>query len=192
MTDEPDAALLEAFVRGGEPAFETLFRRFERDVFRWALRIVRDRAAAEDVVVEAFWRAYRSRARFDPSRSFGAWMRRIATNAALDHLRTVRGRARLIDVAAADGVRPYEAAGARTEATGPRPDAARETRDAMARAFRALPPKLQVVALLALVEQQSHEDIADALDVPIGTVKSRAFRAIRALRDTLTRLGVSR
>ena len=52
----------------------------------------RDGSAADDVLVEAFWRAYRARARFDPSRSFGAWMRRIATNAALDHVRAARRR----------------------------------------------------------------------------------------------------
>jgi RNA polymerase sigma factor (sigma-70 family) len=183
---EPDAALLEAFVRGDERAFETIFRRFEREVFRWALRIVRDPAVAEDVVVEAFWRAYRSRARFDPARPFGAWMRRIATNVALDELRAVRARGKWIDVDDGDvGLRPDAPA-------APQPNASRELRDAMARAFRALPPRLLAVALLALVEQQPYEHIADALGVPIGTVKSRAFRAIRALRDALTRLGVDR
>jgi RNA polymerase sigma-70 factor, ECF subfamily len=185
VSDDPDAALLEAFVRGDERAFEAIFRRFERDVFRWALRIVRDRAAAEDVVVEAFWRAYRSRARFDPTRPLGAWLRRIATNAALDALRTVRTREQWIG--AEDGeARRGDAAETR------RSNVSQELGDAMTRAFRALPPKLLAVALLALVEQQSYEHIADALDVPIGTVKSRAFRAVRALRDALTRLGVSR
>ena len=185
MSDEPGAELLAAFVSGDGPAFEALFRRFERDVFCWALRIVRDRAAAEDVVVEAFWRAYRSRARFDPTRSFGAWLRRISTNVALDHLRTIRSREHWIDLDARDVRLESEAADARR----PVPI---EARDAMARAFRSLPPKLLVVALLALVEQQPYEEIANALDVPIGTVKSRAFRAIRALREALTRLGVSR
>ena len=189
MSDEPQAALLEAFVHGDERAFEALFQRFERDVFRWALRIVRDRAAAEDVVVEAFWRAYRSRARFDPGRSFGAWIRRIATNVALDHLRTLRGREQWIDVDAHDAAARVAAGVSRQR---PESTRAAETRDAMARAFRSLPPKLLVAALLALVEQQPYEEIADALDVPVGTVKSRVFRAIRALRDALTRLGVSR
>src|ERR1700674_2657318 len=90
MLDEPDGDLLKRFVQGDRDAFETLFRHSEVEVFRWILRIVRDASVAEDVVVEAFWRAYRGRARFDSSRSFGAWMRRIATNAALDHLRTTR------------------------------------------------------------------------------------------------------
>src|SRR5260370_38540330 len=94
MADELDSELLRLFVQGDRAAFESLFRQFEVEVYRWILRIVRDASAAEDVLVDAFWRAYRARARFDPSRNFGAWMRRIATNAARDHLRPVRPRAR--------------------------------------------------------------------------------------------------
>src|SRR5712692_4417747 len=87
MSDEPDGELLKRFVQGDLEAFESLFKWFQGEVYGWILRIVRDTGAADDVLVEAFWRAYRGRARFDPSRSFGAWMRRIATNAARDQLR---------------------------------------------------------------------------------------------------------
>ena len=86
MADEPDGELLRRFVQGDRDAFEALFAAFHGEVHRWALRIVRDGSAADDVVVDAFWRAYRGRARFDASRSFGAWMRRIATNVAIDQL----------------------------------------------------------------------------------------------------------
>ena len=94
MSDEPDEALLGRFVMGDQDAFESLFRRFETEAYGWIVRIVRDSAAAEDALVETFWRAYRARARFDASRSFGAWLRRIATNAALDHLRAERRNAK--------------------------------------------------------------------------------------------------
>src|SRR2546428_56698 len=99
MPEEPDRSVLERFVQGDRDAFESLFRQFELEVFRWALRIVRDPAVAEDVVVEAFWRAYRGRARFDWSRSFGAWMRRVATNVARDHLRAARQQRAALAVA---------------------------------------------------------------------------------------------
>src|SRR5438552_12542747 len=92
MPGEPDAEILSRFVQGDQSAFELLFRRFEPDVYNWIMRIVRDRGSADDVLVEAFWRAYRGRAQFDPARSFGAWMRRIATNAALDELRSASRR----------------------------------------------------------------------------------------------------
>jgi RNA polymerase sigma-70 factor (ECF subfamily) len=174
MPGEPDAETLSRFVQGDQTAFEQLFRRFESEVYRWILRIVRDRSAADDVLVEAFWRAYRGRAQFDPGRSFGAWMRRIATNAALDELRSARRR----------GWRPVDD-------TLPAPRGVdRDTNDAIALAFRGLPPNLQAVAALALIEEQPYADIAAALDIPIGTVKSRVFRATRFLREELARLGV--
>ena len=175
LFDEVDGDLLERFVQGDQEAFESLFRRYEHEVFSWISRIVRDPSAAEDVMVEAFWRAYRGRARFDSSRSFGAWMRRIATNAALDQLGVVRRDARR---RSQDAPRP---------ALTPASDSLRES---IQIAFQRLPPKLQVVAALALIEEQSYADIADALDLPVGTVKSRVFRATRALREELARLGV--
>ncbi len=173
--DEADGDLLDRFARGDQDAFETLFRRFERDVYRWILRIVRDSATAEDALVDAFWSAYRGRARFDTSRSFGAWMRRIATNAALHHLRTMRRTAALSEI------RP---------SAGSAGNANEGLHQSIELAFRRLPPKLQAVAALALIEQRPYAEIADALDLPVGTVKSRVFRATRALREELARLGV--
>ena len=154
---------------------ESLFRLFEVEGYRWVLRAVRDASMAEDVVVEAFWRAYRGRARFDWSRRFGAWMRRIATNVARDHLRAARRRAGWGPIA--DEL-PAAAS----------PDGG--VRESIALAFRRLPPRLQVVATLALVEDRPYTEIADALDLPVGTVESRVFRAIRVLRKELARLGV--
>ena len=175
MSNEPDQALLLRFVHGDRAAFETLFRTFERDVYRWILRIVRDASTAEDGVVEAFWRGYRGRARFDPSRSFGAWMRRIATRVAIDLLNTARRRGSV------------SIGGMAEIACAP---AGGMVADAIARAFDSLPPKLRVVATLALIEERPHAEIAAALDVPIGTVKSRLFRATQKLREALDRLEV--
>jgi RNA polymerase sigma-70 factor (ECF subfamily) len=175
MRDALDRSILDRFVQGDQRAFEAVYRHFEVDVHRWIVRIVRDEDAAEDVLVEAFWRAYRGRARFDPSRSFGAWMRRIATNASLDHLRAMRKHA---------GSRVPETHTPATEASDG------ILLDSIAIAFQRLPPKLQVVATLALVEERPYAEIADALNVPVGTVKSRVFRAIRALRTELAHLGI--
>ena len=175
MPESDDRELLERFVQGDPAAFESLFRSHQAEVFRWVVRVVRDPGAAEDVLVDAFLRAYRGRARFDSSRSFGAWMRRIATNAALDRLRTRRREAR------------WSAADERTPAPAGADPAVAET---LALAFRKLPPKLLVVATLALVEEQPYADIADALGLPVGTVKSRVFRAVRRLRSELAALGI--
>lgn len=65
-----------------------------------------------------------------------------------------------------------------------------DLRESIQIAFRRLPPKLQIVAVLALIEEQSYAEIASALELPIGTVKSRVFRATRALREELACLGI--
>jgi RNA polymerase sigma factor (sigma-70 family) len=175
MPDELDRELLKRFVEGDQDAFESLFRQFEAEVYRWVMRIVRDSGIAEDVLVEAFWRAYRGRAHFDPSRSFGAWMRRIATNSACDHLRMMRPRASWITIA--DGIE------------GPK-SVDRVQGESIALAFRKLPPKLQLVTTLALIEGKSHAEIAEALHLPVGTVKSRLSRGVHGLRKELARLGI--
>ena len=181
MQEEPDGALLQRFARGDREAFEALFRQFEREVYRWIVRIVREPAAADDALVEAFWRAFRGHARFDPSRSFGAWMRRIATNVAIDQLNATRRR---MWTEVTVGWVPSSAAVVRDGPAGAAP-AAFELRDDIGRAFASLPPRLRVVATLALIEEVPQGEIADALGVPIGTVKSRLFRATRELRKTL-------
>lgn len=176
--------LFERFVRGDLEAFEALFRRFERQVLGWIATLVRDRAVAEELTVETFWRAYRSRALFDPRRgdgseaTFGAWVRRIATNLALDHLRRRRR-----DVPWSEREQALPAA-----ATEPLLD--RERREAIARAFGRLPASLRLTATLALVEERRHAEIADALGISAGAVKQRVFRAVRLLREQLDRLGV--
>jgi len=160
---------------GAFPGLLVVFRLFEREVYRWILRIVRDPSAAEDALVDAFWRAHRARARFDPSRSFGAWMRRIATNSALAQIAVARRQ--LASHQDNEPSRPVSAA----------PE---EIRESVQTALVRLPPKLRTVAVLALLEEHTHAEIAEMLDVPIGTVKSRVFRATRALRKELERLGV--
>lgn len=167
---------LERFASGDLDAFEDLFRQFQSEVYGWILRIVRNRSAAEDLTVEAFWRIYRARARFDPTRSFGAWARRIATNLAIDYVRGLPAEVRL----------PRNLA----EREEPNPALRRETADAIARAWRLLPGKLQAAATLALIEERSYGEIAEALGTSVGTVKSRVFRAVRALRKRLLGMGI--
>jgi RNA polymerase sigma-70 factor, ECF subfamily len=169
--------LLERFSAGDLDAFEALFRRFERDVYQWILRIVRDRAAAEELTVETFWRIYRARSRFDPARDFGPWSRRIATNLALSHLKSLRSQS------AAPPKRWAEAPAAN-------PEPPRDPDPRIEQAFRRLPARLQLTATLALIEEKPYQQIADALETSIGTVKSRVFRSIRLLRKYLRRLGI--
>jgi RNA polymerase sigma-70 factor (ECF subfamily) len=173
---EQSIEVLRQFCHGDLDAFELLFRRHQSKIYGWIVRIVRDPAAAEDLTVETFWRIYRMRARFDPARNFEPWARRIATNAVFDYLKTMRPEMDL----------PEDLQSA------PSPDLgiSEELRRKTACAFRRLPPRLQVVATLALIEEQPYKEIAEALGISVGAVKVRVFRALRLLRKELKRQGV--
>ncbi len=168
--------LLERFASGDLEAFEALFRQHQREVFAWIVRIVRDSGIAEDLTVETFWRIYKFRARFDPAGNFRAWARRIATNAALDHLRHSRHETEL----------PEDLSAARTAD----PVIRRETRERLKQAFFQLPAKYRLVATLALIEEEPYNDIAEAAGISVALVKVRVFRAVRMLRKKLNTLGV--
>jgi RNA polymerase sigma-70 factor, ECF subfamily len=169
--------LLEQFAAGDLNAFEALFRQHQREVYAWIVRIVRDSGVAEDLTVETFWRIYRSRARFDPQGNFRAWARRIATNAALDHLRANRRETELPEDIASPA----------------RPDPAirGETRRRIHQAFCQLPAKYRLVATLALVEEEPYDKIADAVGIPVSLVKVRVFRAVRLLRKKFRSMGMT-
>jgi RNA polymerase sigma-70 factor, ECF subfamily len=169
--------LLERFAAGDVDAFESLFRRYQSEVFRWIMRIVRNRAMAEELTLEAFWRMYRARASFDVVRgNCGGWLRRIATNVALDHVRRVRPEVELTED-------PPDAA---------MPDLVQqsEVRSAILRSINQLSPRIRTVVVLALIEEEPYENIAQALGISVNAVKVRVFRGVRTLRKELTKQGV--
>src|SRR5215467_13137578 len=169
--------LLERFAAGDLEAFEALFRQHQNEVYRWTVRIVRDTGAAEDLTVETFWRIYRARERFNPAAgNFRAWARRIATNAALDHLRHARKETELSD--------DYPAAPQGDPAVG------KEVRGQLRRAFLDLPSKYRLVATLALIEGEPYDEIAEAVGISATLVKVRVFRAVRMLRKKLRSSGL--
>jgi RNA polymerase sigma-70 factor (ECF subfamily) len=176
---ECDAANV-LFRQGDLNAFESLFRLHQRAVYGWILRVVRDPAAAEELVVEAFWRIYRARARFDAAREFIPWARRIATRVALDWLRARRPETELDD----------ETLAVLSAGTAADPGIAAEIRVKTAKAFARLPDTLRVAAVLAVVEEQSHKEVAEALGISVAAVKLRVFRALRLLRKDLERQGI--
>lgn len=168
--------LLQRFAAGDLDAFESFFRQHQSAVYRWIVRIVRDPATAEDLTVETFLRAYRAHARFQPDGNFEGWLRRIGTNAALDHLRTARRHVALSNDLPAD----------------PAPDSAEqsESRRAIRSALASLPPRLRIVVLLGLIEERPYREISEALGISESAVKLRMFRAVRILRKKLQQWGV--
>src|SRR5579872_2708684 len=173
--------VLEDFRHGAQDtfddAFTALFHQHQRTVYGWLLRIVRNPPAAEELTVETFWRIYRAHARFDPSRSFEAWARTIATHAAMDWLRKQKPADEL----------PTELPAPLTSD----PAISAEIRRKTAAAFSRLPPKLRVAASLAVIEELPHKEIAAALDISVAAVKVRVFRALRLLRKDLQQQGIT-
>jgi RNA polymerase sigma-70 factor (ECF subfamily) len=171
---------LVKFRQGDVDAFESLFRIHQSKVYGWILRIVRNPVAAEELTVESFWRIYQARARFDASREFEPWARRIATNAALDWLRT-----RQPDCELTEELMPLQATASAD------PGVIAEIRSKTAWAFGRLPPTLRVAAILSVVEEQPHKEVAQALGISVTAVKLRVFRALRLLRKDLERQGIT-
>ncbi len=173
--------VLARFRQGDLNAFEALFREHQRSVYGWILRIVRDTGAAEDLTVESFLRMHRASARYDPARPVLPWARRVATHLALDWLRA----------------RPHESeldpdsAAALPASSVADPGITAEIRQRTAQAFARLPPRLRIAALLSLVEEQPHKDVAAALGISVTAAKLRVFRAVRLLRKDLSRQGIT-
>jgi len=177
----PASDVLIRFRQGDPDAFESLFRLHQRAVYGWILRIVRDSSAAEDLTVETFWRIHRAQARFDVVRGFEGWARRIATHAALDWLRAQHPTAALSAEYAENLPAPAQGDSA----------IAAEIRCKTAQAFSRLPPALRIAAVLAVVEEQPHKVVAEALGISVAAVKVRVFRALRLLRKDLQRQGIT-
>lgn len=168
--------LLKRFAEGDLDAFEKLFRQFDKQIYAWIVRIVRDTGVAEDLTVETFWRIYRSRMGFDPELDFAPWARRIATNLAIDHLKHRHSERALPDEI--------------MQETSPNPALQHEMREQIRKAFRSLPAYLQVTATLALIEGRPYKEIAESLGVSESAIRVRVFRAVRGLRKELRRAGV--
>lgn len=184
----PDETLVAGVLDHDVRAFETLFDRYAEALHRHALYIVHDVAAAHDVVQEAFLRVWTRAAQWDGSGSFRAWLYSIATNLALNQLRTVKRRREvpLALPAEPDGVdetpEPVPAWMIDSACLGP--EAAvelLERRAACRRAMRRLPDDKRTVLRLVYEMEMSVRESADVLDLPEGTVKSRLYYARRQL-----------
>lgn len=159
--------------RGGDAdAFGALVRRHERRAYAVARAIVTVHEDAEDVVQEAFVRAYQALDRFDPGQSFGAWLNRIVANAALD-------LARRRKVRAADELHDGVAGMFRD------PGEASELRQRLREALRTLPERMRAVLVLHDVEGFAHAEIGRLLGIPEGTARSDLHHARHRLRDLL-------
>jgi RNA polymerase sigma-70 factor (ECF subfamily) len=180
--------LVQAAKGGDVSAFEDLVKRYDRNVFRIAQHITQNREDAEDVVQEAFLKAYQNLGQFQGQSKFYTWLVRIAVNEALMRLRRRRPE-RMVsldeDVKTEDDSVPREVAD-----WSPNPEqqySQAELKDILTRTIQGLPPGFRTVFVLRDVEGLSTEEAAEALDLSIPAVKSRLLRARLQLRERLSR-----
>lgn len=177
--DATEAALLAGAQGGNVLAFDEIVRRYQRRVYATALRIVRRHDLADDVTQEAFLRAHRALASFDRERPFGPWICRIAANLAINHVRSPQSREEALDEA---GLEESPAA----RADGPLSAVLEnEARALLEAAVARLPAEQRAVFVLRTFEDLSYSEIAEALDLSVGTVMSRLSRAREKLRASL-------
>jgi RNA polymerase sigma-70 factor, ECF subfamily len=183
-----ELALVEAAKAGDVGAFEELVRRYDRNVFRIAQHITQNREDAEDVVQDAFFKAYSNLSQFQGQSKFYTWLVRIAVNEALMRLRRRRPERTVSldeDVKTEDDTVPREVAD-----WSPNPEqqyTQAELREILDRTIHGLPATFRTVFVLRDVEGLSTEETAEALDLSIPAVKSRLLRARLQLRSRLSK-----
>ncbi|HEU4953365.1 MAG TPA: sigma-70 family RNA polymerase sigma factor [Gemmatimonadales bacterium] len=198
MTDAPEWARLTdqevvLLARSGrEAAYRELIRRYERPVFALLFRMVRDRELAEDLSQETFIKALNAIDSYRPEFKFSSWIFKIANNAAIDHLRR-----RELDTLSLDGsphAETPEAMQATALQIGARQESPLDTVEAkelgseIEAAIGRLRPEYRSCILLRHVEGRAYEEIAEILDLPLGTVKTYIHRARNELRVALAHL----
>lgn len=176
-----DAELVERAKRGEREAFDALVRKYQHRIVSLVSRYIADPSEALDVAQEAFLKAYRALPGFRGDSAFYTWLYRIAVNTAKNHLVAQSRRPPDADVAAEDAVQLEPDSRLRDYDTPERLLLSEEIERVVAEAIQDLPEDLRTAILLREVEGLSYEDIARAMGCPIGTVRSRIFRAREAI-----------
>ncbi len=177
MLTRTDQEIVQRCLSSDANAFADLVERYGGRVYNVALRITHDPDAAHDCAQDAFIRAYRALHQYDPAYPFGPWIFRITTNASLNFIQRGRGREITVEELPEDPEPPE----AGPELVSVRKEEVEEVLAAMAE----LPPAYRAALTLRHMQQLSYQEVADALGIPIGTVKTHLHRARAALKAKL-------
>jgi RNA polymerase sigma-70 factor (ECF subfamily) len=183
---EIDQLLVERVQHGDKKAFELLVSKYQRKLMRLVSRLVHDQAEAEDVVQEAFIKAYRALANFRGDAAFYTWLYRIGINTAKNHLVSQGRRAPTSTDADIEEAETFvDADGLKDMNTPESLLASKQIAATVNSAMMSLPEELRNAISLREIEGMSYEEISEVMSCPIGTVRSRIFRAREAIADKL-------
>jgi len=185
MSDDSDQQLVERVLQGDNRAFTLLVVRYQHKVLGLIGRFVQDAHEAEDVAQEAFLKAYRALPSFRGDSAFYTWLYRIAVNTAKNHLVSRSRRPPADDVSVDDAQRSEELTVLHELGT---PEANLEKEDlqrVLHQAIEALPEELRTAFSLREFSGMSYDEITQVMDCPVGTVRSRIFRAREAIDKRL-------
>ncbi len=180
-----DKILIESALGGDQSAYKQLMTRHQSAIFHIVFKIVRDKETAADLVQETFMKAFSSLATYRAEYKFSTWLYRIGANCAIDHLRKQKIRTLSLDAPTetADGTIEMEVP---DDSYNPERDLLeRERKISINDAIDSLPEKYRMVIVYRHKDNKSYEEIAEALNIPIGTVKARIFRARELLKKKL-------
>jgi len=187
--NDPDAGLVSRSREGDKAAFSKLVSSYYEMVYAVCYGVLRNREAARDTAQEAFMKAWREISRFKGDSKFKTWIYRIAMNAAIDAVRRRRPQVSLdaTDVSDEEGQAPVIISDDRP---GPREEASKdELKQMMARAVEQLSPDHRAILVLREWQGLSYEEIAETLELEMGTVMSRIHYAKKKLGEVLQRMG---
>lgn len=183
---DADWQLVERVQRGDKRAFDLLVAKYQRKLFRLLSRLIRDPAEIEDVAQEAFIKAYRALPNFRGDSAFYTWLYRIAINTAKNYLVAQGRRAPTQTETEIEDAENFDDGDSlRTEDTPDRMLLSKQVAEAVNRAIERLPEELRTAIVLRELEGLSYEEIAASMNCPIGTVRSRIFRAREAVAEEL-------
>ena len=178
---QPDLGVLRKAQRGDERAFTLIVRTYETPVYNYVLRLVGDRALAEDLTQEVFLRVFQGLPKFSLRSKFTTWLFQVTKNRVLDELRAVERRPR--HLVALEDVPPLEVVDAPFERV--------EAVDAVWRSVRELNVDLKMALLLRDIVGLSYTEIADSLEITLATVKWRIYKAREEVQLALAREGIT-
>jgi RNA polymerase sigma-70 factor (ECF subfamily) len=183
--NELDRALVERVQRGDKRAFDLLVRKYQHRVIGLVSRYVRSHAECEDIAQESFIRAWRAMDSFRGDSAFYTWLYKIAVNTAKNHLVAMSRRPPADDVDVDGATFTASAERMQDNATPEHEMMRQEIEQSVFSTVQALPEELRMAITLREVDGLSYDEIARAMDCPIGTVRSRIFRAREAIDEKL-------